>query len=353
VREWAVKDFDYALPETLIAQYPLENRTSSRLLVVPCQGERRDDVFSELLDHLQPNDLLVLNNTRVIPARLFGQKSSGGRFEMLIERLLDNQRALVHLRVSKKPAPERVLLLDGGIQVRVLGREDALFLVEWLTDESPFDFLERIGHLPLPPYIERSDELSDKTRYQTVFAQEAGAVAAPTAGLHFSDDLLDSIRAKGVQTATLTLHVGAGTFQPVKVATISEHKMHFERVHVSAELVEKIIRTKAAGGRVVAVGTTVVRALETAALSGVLVPFSGETDIFITPGFQFKVVDALVTNFHLPQSTLLMLVSAFAGYERIRAAYQHAIAAGYRFFSYGDAMLLTRCEETGVRSEGC
>ncbi len=353
MREWAVSDFDYELPETLIAQYPLENRTSSRLLVVPCQGERRDETFAALLGQLLPNDLLVLNNTRVIPARLFGQKSSGGRFEMLIERLLENQRALVHLRVSKKPASESVLLLDGGIQVRVLGREDALFLVEWLTDESPFDFLERIGHLPLPPYIERSDELSDKTRYQTVFAQEAGAVAAPTAGLHFSDDLLDSIRAKGVQTETLTLHVGAGTFQPVKVATISEHKMHFERVHVSAELVEKITRTKAAGGRVVAVGTTVVRALETAALSGVLVPFSGETDIFITPGFQFKVVDALVTNFHLPQSTLLMLVSAFAGYEPIRAAYQHAIAAGYRFFSYGDAMLLTRCEETGVRSEGC
>lgn len=345
MREWAVSDFDYELPEALIAQYPLENRTSSRLLVVPCQGERRDETFSALLEQLQPNDLLVLNNTRVIPARLFGQKSSGGRFEMLIERLLDNQRALVHLRVSKKPASESVLLLDGGIQVRVLGREDALFLVEWLTDESPFAFLERIGHLPLPPYIERSDELSDKTRYQTVFAQEAGAVAAPTAGLHFSDDLLNSIRAKGVQTATLTLHVGAGTFQPVKVATIREHKMHFERVHVSSELVEKIAQTKAAGGRVVAVGTTVVRALETAALSGVLAPFSGETDIFITPGFQFKVVDALVTNFHLPQSTLLMLVSAFAGYERIRAAYQHAIAAGYRFFSYGDAMLLTRCEE--------
>jgi S-adenosylmethionine:tRNA ribosyltransferase-isomerase len=345
VREWAVSDFDYVLPDRLIAQYPLENRTSSRLLVVPCVGDCVDSGFASLVDYLAPNDLLVLNNTRVIPARLFGQKASGGRFEMLIERLLDNQQALVHLRVSNKPAPDTVLLLDGGVQVRVLGREDALFLVEWLTDESPFAFLERIGHLPLPPYIERSDEVSDKTRYQTVFAQEAGAVAAPTAGLHFSDDLLVQIRAKGVQTATLTLHVGAGTFQPVKVATIREHKMHFERVQVSAALVEQIAQTKAAGGRVVAVGTTVVRALETAALSGQLQPFSGETDIFITPGFRFQVVDALVTNFHLPQSTLLMLVSAFAGYERIRAAYQHAIAAEYRFFSYGDAMLLTRCED--------
>jgi S-adenosylmethionine:tRNA ribosyltransferase-isomerase len=345
VREWVVSDFNYDLPNSLIAQYPLESRTASRLLVVPCVGEQQDAVFSSLLDQLQPNDLLVLNNTRVIPARLFGQKLSGGRFEMLIERLLDNQRALVHLRVSKKPAPDSVLLLDGDVQVRVLGRDGALFLVEWLTDESPFEFLERIGHLPLPPYIERSDEISDKTRYQTVFAQESGAVAAPTAGLHFSDDLLAQIRAKGIQTATLTLHVGAGTFQPVKVATISEHKMHFERVQVSAALVDRIAQTKAAGGRVVAVGTTVVRALETAALSGVLAPFSGETDIFITPGFQFKVIDALVTNFHLPQSTLLMLVSAFAGYERIRAAYQHAIAAEYRFFSYGDAMLLTRCHD--------
>jgi S-adenosylmethionine:tRNA ribosyltransferase-isomerase len=353
VREWAVSDFDYDLPDALIAQYPLENRTASRLLLVPCHIARQDMTFDALLDQLQANDLLVLNNTRVIPARLFGQKLSGGRFEMLIERLLDNQRALVHLRVSKKPAADSVLLLDGDIRVRVIGREGALFLVEWLTDESPLLFLERVGHLPLPPYIERSDELSDKTRYQTVFAQEVGAVAAPTAGLHFSDALLDAIRAKGVQTATLTLHVGAGTFQPVKVARIREHKMHFERLYVLAELVEKIAQTKAAGGRVVAVGTTVVRALETAALSGRLMPFSGETDIFITPGFQFKVVDALVTNFHLPQSTLLMLVSAFAGYDRIRAAYQHAIAAEYRFFSYGDAMLLTRCEETSVRSEGC
>jgi len=353
VREWAVSDFDYDLPEALIAQYPLENRTASRLLVVPCQGERQDATFDAVLAQLQPQDLLVLNNTRVIPARLFGQKVSGGRFEMLIERLLDHQRALVHLRVSKKPAADSVLLLDGDIRVRVIGREGALFLVEWLTDESPLIFLERIGNLPLPPYIERSDELSDKTRYQTVFAQEAGAVAAPTAGLHFSDVLLDAIRAKGVQIATLTLHVGAGTFQPVKAATIREHKMHFERVYVSSALVDKIEQTKASGGRVVAVGTTVVRALETAALSGQLMPFSGETDIFITPGFRFKVVDALVTNFHLPQSTLLMLVSAFAGYDRIRAAYQHAIAAEYRFFSYGDAMLLSRCKENGVRSEGC
>lgn len=340
-----VSHYDYHLPEALIAQYPLNERTASRLLKLICQQGLEDAQFADILDFLQPNDLLVLNDTRVIPARLFGQKVSGGRFEMLIERLLDNQQALVHLRLSKKPAEGSVLLLDGDVQVKYLGREGELFKVEWLTDEPVLTMLERIGHLPLPPYIERADEVQDVERYQTVFSQveKTGAVAAPTAGLHFDDALLTAIRAKGVAIETLTLHVGAGTFQPMRVERISEHKMHYERIKVSQSLVDAVNKTKAQGGRVVAVGTTVVRALETAALSGELQAFQGETNIFITPGFQFHCVDALLTNFHLPQSTLLMLVSAFAGYDAIRQAYQHAIEQKYRFFSYGDAMLLAPC----------
>lgn len=338
-----VSDYDYHLPESLIAQYPLPDRTASRLLRVSCDDTLRDGVFSDILQALNPNDLLVLNNTRVIPARLYGLKASGGRFEMLIERLLPDQQALVHLRVSKKPAIHSILELEGGVQARFLGREGELFKVEWLTDEPVLELLDRIGHLPLPPYIARPDSEADAERYQTVFAQEAGAVAAPTAGLHFTDELLKAIQAKGVETATLTLHVGAGTFQPVRVERVEDHHMHFERIHVSQSLVDKIAQTRAKGGRVVAVGTTVVRALESAAISGELKAFSGETDIFITPGFEFKVVDALITNFHLPQSTLLMLVSAFSGYKRIMSAYVHAVEHAYRFFSYGDAMLLSRC----------
>lgn len=340
-----VSDYDYALPEALIAQYPLADRASSRLLSVGCDGSLRDGVFSDVLAQLSERDLLVLNNTRVIPARLYGQKASGGRFEMLIERLLPDHQALVHLRVSKKPAIDSIFELEGGVQARFLGREGELFKIEWLTDEPVLEFLNRIGHLPLPPYIARPDSDADAERYQTVFAQEAGAVAAPTAGLHFTDELLAAIRAKGVQTATLTLHVGAGTFQPVRVERIEDHHMHFERIQVNQDVVDAIAQTRARGGRVVAVGTTVVRALESAALSGELKAFSGETDIFITPGFEFKVVDVLITNFHLPQSTLLMLVSAFAGYERMKTAYAHAVAQAYRFFSYGDAMLLSRCPQ--------
>ncbi|MBP7900738.1 MAG: tRNA preQ1(34) S-adenosylmethionine ribosyltransferase-isomerase QueA [Gammaproteobacteria bacterium] len=343
-----VSDYDYELPDSLIAQYPLVERSASRMLRVGCDNRLMDGVFTDILDSLSKNDLLVLNNTRVIPARLYGQKSSGGRFEMLIERLLPNHQALVHLRVSKKPAINSILELEGGVKARFLGREGELFKVEWLTEEAVLDFLDRIGHLPLPPYIARPDSDADAERYQTVFAQEAGAVAAPTAGLHFTDELLSAIQAKGVQTATLTLHVGAGTFQPVRVEKIEDHHMHFERIHVSQSLVDAIAATKAKGGRVVAVGTTVVRALESAAISGELNAFSGETDIFITPGFKFKVVDALITNFHLPQSTLLMLVSAFAGYHRIMAAYRHAVENHYRFFSYGDAMLLSRCAQEKI-----
>jgi len=338
-----VSDYDYELPESLIAQYPLADRAASRLLHVGCDDSLVDGKFVDLLSWLTTNDLLVLNNTRVIPARLYGQKASGGRFEILIERLLDHHQALVHLRVSKKPSINSILELDGGVQARYLGREGELFKVEWLTEEPVLDFLSRIGHLPLPPYIARPDSEADAERYQTVFAQEAGAVAAPTAGLHFSDEMLANIRAKGVPIETLTLHVGAGTFQPVRVERIEDHHMHFETIHVSQKLVDAIQATQASGGRVVAVGTTVVRALESAARSGELMPYSGETDIFITPGFKFKVVDALITNFHLPQSTLLMLVSAFSGYQRIRCAYAHAVANQYRFFSYGDAMLLSLC----------
>lgn len=343
-RYCSVTDFDFELPQALIAQYPLANRSDSRLLQCECDGVMRDTVFTDLLQELQPNDLLVLNDTRVIPARLFGHKASGGAVECLIERLLPDQQALVHLRVSNKPPAGSKVLFDQGYAAEVLSREDSLFRIRWLTDEDPLVFLNLIGHLPLPPYIARPDALEDKTRYQTVFAQQAGAVAAPTAGLHFTPELLAAVRKKGVIIKTLTLHVGAGTFQPVKVHNIADHHMHFERYEVSESLVDEIVRTKASGGRVVAVGTTVVRALESAALNGKLLAQSGDTNIFITPGFKFKVVDALVTNFHLPQSTLLMLVSAFAGYDVIRAAYAHAITQQYRFFSYGDAMFLNRCE---------
>lgn len=347
MREWRLQDFDYHLPEGLIAQQPLAERTDSRLLVMPCASPLQDSCFSCLGSLLSPGDLLVLNDTRVIPARLYGQKASGGRFEMMIERLLPDQQALVQLRVSKKPSAGGLLLLEGGVEVEVLGREGELFRVRWLTSEPVLDMLDRIGHLPLPPYIARPDSPADKARYQTVFAREAGAVAAPTAGLHFTESLLDELRQSGVQVATLTLHVGAGTFQPVRVEKIAEHRMHAERARVSPQLVAQIAQVKASGGRVVAVGTTVVRSLETAARSGALQPFEGETDIFITPGFEFRVVDALITNFHLPQSTLLMLISAFAGYEATRAAYAHAVEQSYRFFSYGDAMFIERCAEVG------
>lgn len=340
-----VCNYDYTLPTELIAQSPLAERSASRLLTVDCQQGWMDGYFRDVLSLIRPEDLLVLNNTRVMPARLFGHKSSGGRFEMLVERLLDSRQALVHLRVSKKPIVGSILHLEGGAEVRYLGREGALFRVEWLGDEPILDCMQRIGHLPLPPYIERADDVNDVERYQTVFAQSLGAVAAPTAGLHFDTELLAQLRQKGVRIETLTLHVGAGTFQPVKATYLHEHQMHSEYVQVSQALVDAVEETKARGGRVVAVGTTVVRALETAATSGELMAFEGETNIFITPGYVFRVIDALITNFHLPQSTLLMLVSAFAGFHRVRAAYAHAIAQKYRFFSYGDAMMLSRCTE--------
>ncbi|HTE40952.1 MAG TPA: tRNA preQ1(34) S-adenosylmethionine ribosyltransferase-isomerase QueA, partial [Steroidobacteraceae bacterium] len=287
---------------------------------------------------LKAGDLVVFNDTRVIPARVFGTKPSGGQVEILLERVLDTRRILAQVRASKSLRPDVPVLLPGNAEARLAGRLDDLFKLELSVDA--LEFFQQYGSLPLPPYIERSPEAADAERYQTVFARELGAVAAPTAGLHFDAALLDRCAAAGIQTAQLTLHVGAGTFQPVRVADVATHRMHAERIHVDESLCDRIAAAKAAGGRVVAIGTTVVRALETAAQDGVLRPFDGDTRIFIYPGYRFRVIDALLTNFHLPQSTLLMLVCAFGGYERVMAAYSHAVAQRYRFFSYGDAMLI-------------
>ncbi len=336
-----VADFRFELPETLIARHPLAERRASRLLTLDGPtGEINHRQFADVLDHLQPGDLMVFNNTRVIPARLFGQKASGGKLEVLVERVLDAYRVLAHVRSSKSPKPGSMILIDGGGEAEMLARHDALF--ELRFNEPVLPLLERVGHMPLPPYIDRPDEAADRERYQTVYAERAGAVAAPTAGLHFDQPLMEAIAAKGVSTAFVTLHVGAGTFQPVRVERIEDHHMHTEWLEVSQEVVDAVAACRARGGRVIAVGTTSVRSLESAARDGVLKPFSGDTDIFIYPGRPFHVVDALVTNFHLPESTLLMLVSAFAGYPETMAAYKSAVAEAYRFFSYGDAMFITR-----------
>ncbi|WP_431482619.1 tRNA preQ1(34) S-adenosylmethionine ribosyltransferase-isomerase QueA [Pseudomonas solani] len=336
-----VADFHFELPEHLIARHPLSERRASRLLVLDGPtGELAHKGFADLLGYLRPGDLMVFNNTRVIPARLFGQKASGGKLEILVERVLDSHRVLAHVRSSKSPKPGSTILIDGGAEATMLARHDALFELGFAEDVLPL--LDRLGHMPLPPYIDRPDEDADRERYQTVYARHAGAVAAPTAGLHFDEALLESIAAKGVETAFVTLHVGAGTFQPVRVERIEEHHMHLEWLEVGQEVVDAVAACRARGGRVIAVGTTSVRSLESAARDGVLKPFSGDTDIFIYPGRPFHVVDALVTNFHLPESTLLMLVSAFAGYPETMAAYSAAIEQGYRFFSYGDAMFITR-----------
>ena len=310
-------------------------------------GKLADLGFKDILAQLNAGDLLVFNNTRVIPARMFGQKSSGGKIEVLIERLIDKNTVLAHIRASKSPKVGAELLLEGKATATMVARHGALFELKFHGEQSVLSILDEIGHMPLPPYIDRPDESSDRERYQTVYNEKPGAVAAPTAGLHFDDALLEQIKAKGVDLAFVTLHVGAGTFQPVKVDEIADHIMHAEYVEVSAEVVEQITQTKARGGRVVAVGTTSVRSLESAAKLAEekgthLTAFYGDTDIFITPGYEFKLIDALLTNFHLSESTLLMLVSAFAGYENIMNAYQHAIKEQYRFFSYGDAMFLTK-----------
>jgi len=334
-------DFFFELPESLIARYPLAERRASRLLVLEGpSGALSHRRFADLLDYVRPGDLMVFNDTRVIPARLFGRKATGGQLEILVERVLDTQRVLAHVRASKSPKAGSSILIDGGGEAQVLGRQESLF--ELGFSEPVLPLLERVGHMPLPPYIDRPDEGSDRERYQTVYAQRAGAVAAPTAGLHFDEAMLAALREQGVATAYVTLHVGAGTFQPVRVERIEDHHMHSEWLEVGQAVVDAVAECRARGGRVIAVGPTSVRSLETAARSGQLQPFAGETDIFIYPGKPFHVVDALVTNFHLPESTLLMLVSAFAGYRETMAAYAEAVREGYRFFSYGDAMFITR-----------
>jgi len=331
------------LPNELIAKFPTEQRTSSRLLCLNKEnGEIADRHFLDVIDLLNQNDLLVLNNTRVIPARLYGKKTTGGAVEVLIERILDEQRVLAFVRASKSPKPGNVIRFAKNISATVVDKQDGLFELEFIAGLNLLDTLEQLGEMPLPPYMEREVRDSDKSRYQTVFAEHPGAVAAPTAGLHFDENSLQTIKQKGVDTAYVTLHVGAGTFQPMRVENILEHKMHNERIDVPQETIDKILATKDRGGRVVAVGTTVVRSLESMIReTGSLQAFSGETDIFIYPGYEFKVVDVLITNFHLPESTLIMLVSAFAGKENVLKAYQHAIENKYRFYSYGDAMFIS------------
>lgn len=336
-------DFHFELPDALIAQRPPARRQDSRLLVLHGNGDLGDHRFIELPEFLESGDLLVLNDTRVIPARLLGTKSSGGRVEVLIERIEGDNEALSHIRASKACKPGNRLQLEDELEVEVLGREGDLFRIRQLGEESLQDALERIGRIPLPPYINRTADEDDRHRYQTVFARSPGAVAAPTAGLHFDQAMLERIEQKGIDIGRLTLHVGAGTFQPVRSGEIENHHMHSERIVVGRELIDKIEQTRARGGRVVAVGTTVVRALESVTgPDGKPEAYSGETDIFIRPGYRFRIIDAIITNFHLPESTLLMLVSAFAGTVRVIDAYRHAVAAGYRFFSYGDAMLIEK-----------
>jgi S-adenosylmethionine:tRNA ribosyltransferase-isomerase len=331
--------FYFDLPDELIAREPAAERTGSRLLYLDSAAERlQHSQFSDFLAYIGPDDLLVFNNTKVIPARLYGQKDSGGKIEVLVERVLDSHRVLAHIRASKSPKPGTQLIFDNNVRAEMVGRDAALF--ELAFTEPVLAVLDQIGHMPLPPYIDRSDTEDDKSRYQTVYAEHSGAVAAPTAGLHFDQALMDDIKGKGASIGFVTLHVGAGTFQPVRADNIEDHHMHSEWLQVSAELCQQVAATKAKGGRVIAVGTTSVRCLETAAKAGDIAPFEGDTDIFIYPGYQFKVVDALLTNFHLSESTLLMLVSAFSGYHSIMTAYRAAVAERYRFFSYGDAMLL-------------
>jgi len=333
-------DFHYELPPELIAQMPLAQRSASRLLCFDRQtGHLNDRRFRDLPALLNPDDLLVFNNTEVIPARLFGKKASGGRVEILVERLLTERECLAQVRASKSPKAGGVLILEDGSELRVLGRESSFFHLKTVTGDL-MSRLKDLGHMPLPPYITREDTDRDRRRYQTVFAETPGAVAAPTAGLHFDKDLLEQIKDKGVRSTTVTLHVGAGTFQPVRVDNIEDHHMHAEWLNVPSSACDAIAAARARGGRVIAVGTTAVRSLESAAQGGELAPFTGDSRIFIYPSYQFRVVDAMITNFHLPESTLLMLVSAFAGQEQTLAAYRHAVEQRYRFFSYGDAMLI-------------
>ncbi len=337
-----LSDFHFDLPEELIAQYPLAERSASRLLCLDRRsGALEDAQFAVLPERLAPGDLLVFNDTRVIPARLHGFKDTGGRVEILIERMTGDRTCLAQMRASKSPREDSMIRLDDGSRLRVKGRQSPFYLLELDSPGEKLDaVLDRVGHMPLPPYIQRADESLDVERYQTVYARRPGAVAAPTAGLHFDADILDALEQRGVATTRVTLHVGAGTFQPVRTEEIEDHAMHAEYLEVSSESCDAIARTRSRGGRVIAVGTTAVRSLETAASGGDLAPFSGDTRLFIYPGYSFRVVDGLVTNFHLPGSSLLMLISALAGRQEVLAAYRHAVASRYRFFSYGDAMLI-------------
>ncbi|MFP9229136.1 tRNA preQ1(34) S-adenosylmethionine ribosyltransferase-isomerase QueA [Pectobacterium cacticida] len=343
-----VADFSFELPESLIAHYPQAERSGCRLLSLDGPtGNLTHGVFTDLLDMLSPGDLLVFNNTRVIPARLFGRKASGGKLEVLVERVLDDHRVLAHVRASKAPKPGTELLLgdDESVRATMAARHDALFELHFDDSRDVLTILNDIGHMPLPPYIDRPDEDADRELYQTVYSQRPGAVAAPTAGLHFDEPMLAALREKGIEMAFVTLHVGAGTFQPVRVETIEDHIMHAEYAEVPQDVVDAVLACKARGNRVIAVGTTSVRSLESAAQASQnapIAPFFGDTNIFIYPGYHYRIIDALVTNFHLPESTLIMLVSAFAGYQNTMAAYREAVAEQYRFFSYGDAMFITR-----------
>lgn len=345
-----LSDFHYDLPPELIAQEALRDRAASRLLQLDAQFNTQQDLpqivdkyFSDIVDLIHKDDLLIFNNTRVIPARLRGKKDSGGKVEVMVERVLDKHHILAHIRSNKSPKAGAHLLLEKQLNVEVIGRQGRLFEIKFLHKRSVFELLDEYGHIPLPPYIERDDTEDDRERYQTVFAKKVGAVAAPTAGLHFTNELLDQLKNKGVEMAQVTLHVGAGTFLPVSVDNLDDHIMHAEWVEVDQSVCDAVATCKARGGKIVAVGTTSVRSLESAAkVTGEIQPFSGDTRLFITPGYSFNVVDAMITNFHLSESTLLMLVSAFSGYENIMAAYQHAIKEKYRFFSYGDAMFLSK-----------
>ena len=336
-------DFKFNLPKRLIAQHPVPQRSASRLLVLE-QENITHRQFSDLLQFVHPGDLLVFNDTKVIPARIFGHKQTGGKVEVLLERMLNARCCLAHVHASKSPKPGTLLTLEGQIRMQVVRREGNLFVLQNLAKQPLVELLEQYGHMPLPPYIHRAAITTDKTRYQTVYAKHQGAVAAPTAGLHFDTQMMQALAVKGVDSTFVTLHVGAGTFQPVRVENIADHTMHAEWIEVSAAACAKIKASRAQGKRVIAVGTTSVRCLETASRSGTIKPYRGDTNIFIYPGYQFKCVDMLLTNFHLPESTLLMLVSAFAGHANVMRAYQQAIEKSYRFFSYGDAMLLTKAE---------
>lgn len=353
-----VSDFTFELPEELIAHYPQAQRSACRLLSLDGPtGQLTHGIFTDILEKLEPGDLLVFNNTRVIPARLFGRKASGGKIEMLVERMLDEHRVLAHIRASKAPKEGAELILgeDESVKATMVARHDTLFEVQFDDERDVLSILNQIGHMPLPPYIDRPDEEADKELYQTVYSQRPGAVAAPTAGLHFDEPLLEALREKGVEMAFVTLHVGAGTFQPVRVDTIEDHVMHSEYAEVPQDVVDAVLACKARGNRVIAVGTTSVRSLESAAQASkdtLIAPFFDDTQIFIYPGYEYQVIDALITNFHLPESTLIMLVSAFAGYQHTMQAYKEAVAQQYRFFSYGDAMFITRNPDARLEQIG-